>query len=69
MEGDWKAIFAVETDPEEKAHKPLASCNANCMEAKEIKCVCSCGGVNHGIALRRNVKPLEAFNESEGEAE
>ena len=62
MEREWKEIFAIETGPEEGDHKPLASCNMNCQMAREIKCVCSCGGANHGALLRKNVRSLDEFN-------
>jgi len=36
-------------------------CCVSCLEAREIKCVCACGGKNHGAALRKDVKPLDEF--------
>jgi len=65
MEGDWKAIFAVETGPEEEPqdHQPLASCNMNCLMAREVKCVCSCGGANHGALVKKDLARLDDFTE------
>jgi hypothetical protein len=47
--------FHVETEANE--------CNANCLEAKELKCVCRCRGKNHGANLRKNVKSLDTFED------
>ena len=32
------------------------ACNRNCETAKEAKCVCQCGGKNHGIAHKIEAK-------------
>jgi len=47
--------FNLETEANE--------CNANCLEAKELKCVCRCQGKNHGANLRKDVKPLDTFED------
>lgn len=31
--------------------------------AKEIKCVCRCGGKNHGAALKKHIQPLDQFKD------
>jgi hypothetical protein len=62
MEKDWTQMFKVE-----QVEKPFhieteaGECNSNCQLAKEIKCVCRCGGKNHGVALKKNVKCLDEF--------
>ncbi len=64
MEADWREMFQVE-----QVEKPFHieteanECNANCLEAKELKCVCRCGGENHGAALKKNVKSLDTFED------
>jgi hypothetical protein len=61
---DWRELFTVE-----QAEKPFhfkteaGECNSNCQLAKEIKCVCRCGGKNHGAALKQHVKRLDEFTE------
>jgi hypothetical protein len=53
----------------QQAEKPFniqvehGECSASCLDAKEIKCICRCGGQNHGAALRKNVKSLDEFND------
>ncbi|MGA8856738.1 MAG: hypothetical protein WB643_06170 [Candidatus Bathyarchaeia archaeon] len=66
METDWREMFRVEL-AEEKTHFETdpGDCNANCLEAKELICVCRCGGKNHGAALKKHVQPLDQFNEPE----
>jgi hypothetical protein len=32
---------------------------SGCKEAREIKCVCACGGKNHGAALKKDVVLLD----------
>ena len=64
METDWREIFQVE-----QIEKPFhveteaSECNGNCWTAKELKCVCRCGGKNHGAHLKAAVQPLDRFNE------
>jgi hypothetical protein len=57
-------MFQVEL-AEEKVHfkTEAGECNSNCQLAKEIKCVCRCGGRNHGAALKKETKRLDEFNE------
>lgn len=63
METDWREIFQVQEVGHEFKTETVGDCNANCLEAKELICVCKCGGKNHGAALRKNVQPLDQFNE------
>ena len=61
---DWREIFTVETPfdigmIEASPHV----CNANCQLAKELKCVCKCGGRNHGAALKKELRPLDEFGD------
>jgi hypothetical protein len=64
QEANWRELFNVE-----QVEKPFniqteaSECDGNCVTAKELKCVCRCGGRNHGAALRKNVKSLDTFNE------
>ena len=51
--------FHIETEAGE--------CSGNCLEAKEIKCICRCGGKNHGLALKQHVKRLDEFNDHPAE--
>ena len=63
-EKDWKEMFQVQ-----EAEKPFniqvehGKRSASCLDAKEIKCICRCGGKNHGAALKKNVKSLDEFND------
>ena len=40
-----------------------APCTKQCWEATEERCVCRCGGLNHGRAWRNNTS-LEDFSEA-----
>lgn len=68
MDKDWRQIFQVE-----QLEKPWhintepGECNANCQLAKELICVCRCHGRNHGAALKKNVRPLDEFNDHPAE--
>ena len=65
---DWREIFQVQ-EVEKSLGFNVGSaneCNANCLEAKELICVCRCGGKNHGAALKKHVQPLDQFNEPQG---
>lgn len=37
-------------------------CKENCLMARQIKCVCRCGGANHRAYMRRGNKRLDDFN-------
>ena len=52
-EKDWRTIFQVE-QVEQPFHveTEASECNGNCLEAKELVCVCKCKGRNHGAALK-----------------
>ena len=61
---DWREMFQVQQVEkpfhiETEAHE----CNANCLKALELKCVCKCAGKNHGAALKTHVQPLDSFAE------
>ncbi|MGA2627018.1 MAG: hypothetical protein ABSF63_08155 [Candidatus Bathyarchaeia archaeon] len=64
MEKDWREMFQVE-----QVEKPFqmnaehGECDSSCLDAKELKCVCRCGGKNHGANLRKNVKSLDMFED------
>jgi hypothetical protein len=64
VEVNWCEMFQVQ-----QVEKPFqvnvehGECNSSCLEAKELKCVCRCGGKNHGAALKKNVKPLDTFED------
>lgn len=63
-EKDWRGIFQVqEIDNFTNETETPGECNGNCLMAKELKCVCRCGGKNHGAALKKGVQPLDQFNE------
>lgn len=66
MERDWREIFQVEeAQGFQFRTEVVGDCNANCLEAKELKCVCKCKGRNHGAALKQHVQSLNRFNEPE----
>jgi len=66
-EKDWREIFDVQGISESYSPLPTqpGECNANCLEARELICVCRCGGKNHGAHLKAHVQPLDRFNEPE----
>jgi len=60
FEFDWRNVFAVDAaNVDGSLPKPPGECNTNCTHAREIKCVCSCGGKNHGAANRKGMEPLD----------
>jgi hypothetical protein len=67
-EKNWTEMspFAL---PEKASTKVERECCDACREAREIKCVCACGGRNHGSALKKNVKRLDEFDENDDEPE
>lgn len=40
-------------------------CDSRCYDSKKTKCVCVCGGRNHGVGLAEARKNTEAMHESE----
>jgi hypothetical protein len=58
---EWTRMFACDLPAVRPAKVPHECCDA-CREAKELKCVCACGGKNHGIALKKDLKRLDEFN-------
>lgn len=64
METDWREMFQVQ-EVEKPFHVNVerGECDSNCVTAKEIKCVCRCGGKNHGASLKKNIKPLDTFED------
>ena len=71
----WKQSNGEKSSKSNKSEKPFqlnverGECDGNCITAKELKCVCRCGGKNHGAALRRGVQPLDQLNEPQQELE
>lgn len=55
---DWNRMFALDLPAVRPAKNPHECCDA-CKEAREIKCVCACGGKNHGAALKKDVQRLD----------
>ena len=60
-EVEWNRMFAFDLPAVRPAKVPHECCDA-CKEAQEIKCVCACGGKNHGAALKKDLKRLDEFN-------
>jgi hypothetical protein len=60
-------MFAYDLPAVRPAKVPHECCDA-CKEAREIKCVCACGGRNHGAALKKDVKPLDEFSKTSVES-
>ena len=58
---EWNRMFAHDLPAVRPAKIPHECCDA-CKEAREIKCVCACGGKNHGAALRKDLKRLDEFS-------
>jgi hypothetical protein len=64
QERDWREIFQVEQlEKPFRLETEAGECTANCLDAKELKCTCRCGGKNHGAALKKNVKSLDTFED------
>jgi len=57
-EVSWTKLFALDLPAVRPAKIPQECCDA-CKEAREIKCVCACGGKNHGVANRKGMEPLD----------
>ena len=51
-------MFAFDLPAVRPAKVSHECCDA-CKEAREIKCVCACGGKNHGVANRASMEPLD----------
>jgi hypothetical protein len=62
---DWNRLFAYDLPAVRPAKNPHECCDA-CKEAREIKCVCACGGKNHGVANRAGMEPLDKTLELDG---
>ncbi len=61
---DWREMFQVQTVDEFNIQtETLGDCNQNCLEAKELKCVCKCHGKNHGARLKARIHSLEEYEE------
>ena len=58
-------MFAFDLPARQPSKNPH-ECGAACLEAKEIKCVCACGGKNHGAANRKGMEPLDKTLELDG---
>lgn len=62
-------MFSVENvNREPLKTESTGECNANCLMAREIKCVCRCKGKNHGAHLKKAVKPLDEFEDPVAQA-
>jgi hypothetical protein len=62
---DWEEIFRP-ARPQESSQSESGGpgeCNVNCQTARCPKCICRCGGRNHGARLRENVERLDEFNQ------
>jgi len=57
-ESEWTRLFAYDLPARQPAKVERECCDA-CREAREIKCVCACGGKNHGVANRKGMEPLD----------
>ena len=55
---EWNRLFACDLPAVRPAKVSHECCDA-CKEAREIKCVCTCGGKNHGVANRAGMEPLD----------
>jgi len=42
----------------------VGRCDASCYNAKHDKCVCCCGGMNHGKGLQQAVENTQAMAEA-----
>jgi hypothetical protein len=60
-------MFAFDL-PAVRPTKISHECCDACREAREIKCVCTCGGKNHGAANRQGMQPLDKAPRLEEEA-
>jgi len=56
-----EVVSREELEREEGKKVPRECCEA-CLKAREIVCVCRCGGRNHGAWLKKDVKRLDEFN-------
>jgi hypothetical protein len=59
----WEMFQLEEVETGNVETKIPRDCCIACLEAREIKCVCACGGKNHGAWLKADVKPLDEFLE------
>jgi hypothetical protein len=57
----WEMFQVDEIVSETVGTSVPRDCCVTCLEAREIKCVCTCGGKNHGAWLRKDVKSLDEF--------
>ena len=55
---EWNRLFAYDLPAVRPTKIPHECCDA-CKEAREIKCVCTCGGKNHGATNRKGMEPLD----------
>jgi hypothetical protein len=62
---DGRILSERELDAVESEVHDKAPCTKQCWEAMEERCVCRCGGLNHGRAWRNNAS-LEAFDGESG---
>lgn len=63
-ERNWREHFTVqEVDNHQLKTETIGECNGNCLDAKELVCVCKCHGKNHGVHLNACIKPLDTYIE------
>ncbi len=63
---DGRILSEEELDAVESEVHGKAPCTKQCWEAAEERCVCRCGGMNHGAAYR-NLASLDEFGEADDE--
>jgi hypothetical protein len=63
---DGRILNERELDAVESEVHDKAPCTKQCWEATEERCVCRCGGRNHGAAYR-NLTSLDEFGEADDE--
>jgi hypothetical protein len=51
-------LMTVKKEEEQEEEEQEEHCTAVCQHAWKIKCVCRCGGVNHGI---KSIMKMDAF--------
>ena len=69
---EWNGLKAEVIEPGQKIRIKTAGCtcgSGTCKTARNHKCTCSCGGVNHSIAFkeRNRISSLDEYEEGEEE--
>ncbi len=63
-EVDWNRMFVLDAISKAEGHVHH-ECTSACQLAKEVKCVCACGGINRKAVIKRNVKRLDEYGREE----